>query len=161
MHVLEGARRTLSAQRPALMVEANDEALRAQGASTDALLAFLRDELDSGIFVFSSATGGVEPMGEDSSASANIVAVPSERRSKILARVRGLLARLGRDVVNHRIMSASANIHDLAIVRTVAELRRRLAGCWRQGLGAGHSCLVGSTHRAPRRSGQIKSASTS
>lgn len=86
MHVLEGARRTLAAQRPVLMVEANDEALRAQGASTEALLAFLRDELDYGIFVFSPVTGAVEPMGKDSSASANIVAVPSERRAGILAR---------------------------------------------------------------------------
>ena len=86
MHVLEGARRTLSAQRPVLLVEANDDALRAQGASTDALLAFLRDRLDYGIFVFSPVTGGVEPMGEDASASANIVAVPSERRAEILAR---------------------------------------------------------------------------
>lgn len=80
MHVLEGARRTLAAQRPVLMVEANDEALRAQGASTAGLLAFLRNELDYGIFVFSATTGGVEPMHEGSSASANIVAVPSERR---------------------------------------------------------------------------------
>ncbi len=86
MHVLEGARRTLAAQRPVLMVEANDEALRAQGASTEALFGFLRGELDYGIFVFSPETGGVEPMGEDSSASANIVAVPSERRAEILAR---------------------------------------------------------------------------
>lgn len=86
MHVLEGARRTLSAQRPVLMVEANDEALQAQGASTDALLAFLRDQLDYGIYIFSPETGGVEPMGEDSSASANIVAIPSERRAEILAR---------------------------------------------------------------------------
>jgi len=86
MHVLEGARRTLAAQRPVLMVEANDEALRAQGASTEALFGFLRGELDYGIFVFSPETGGVEPMGADSSASANIVAVPSERRAEILAR---------------------------------------------------------------------------
>jgi len=86
MHVLEGARRTLASQRPVLMVEANDDALRAQGASTEALFAFLRNELDYGIFVFSAATGGVEPMSEGSPASANIVAVPSERRSEILAR---------------------------------------------------------------------------
>jgi len=86
LHVLEGARRTLAAHRPILMVEANDEALQAQGASTASLLAFLRDELDYGILVFSPETGGVEPIG-DSSASANIVAVPSERRAEILARV--------------------------------------------------------------------------
>lgn len=87
MHVLDGGRRTLIAHRPVLLVEANDEALRAQGASNDALLAFLRDELDYSILVFSSATGGVEPMGEGSPPSANIVAVPSERRSELLARV--------------------------------------------------------------------------
>ena len=68
------------------MVEANDEALQAQGASTASLVAFLCDELDYGIFVFSTETGRVEPMG-DSPASANIVAVPSERRAEILAHV--------------------------------------------------------------------------
>lgn len=87
MHVLEGARKTLAAHRPILLVEANDEALRAQGASADALLALLRDELDYRILVFSPATGGVEPMGEDSPASANIVAVPTERLSAVLAHV--------------------------------------------------------------------------
>jgi FkbM family methyltransferase len=86
MHVLEGARGTLASQRPILMVEANDDALRAQGASTAALFAFLRNELDYAILIFSPVTGGVEPLGEDSSASANIVAVPSERRAEILAR---------------------------------------------------------------------------
>lgn len=87
MHVLEGARRTLSSQRPVLMVEANDEALRAQGASTDALIACLRGELGYDILVFSPVTGGVEPMREGTSTSANVVAVPSERRAGILARV--------------------------------------------------------------------------
>lgn len=85
MHVLDGARKTFSTHRPLLLVEANDEALRAQGASVDALLAVLRDELDYGIFVFSTVTGGIEPMDADSPLSANIVAVPSERRSEILA----------------------------------------------------------------------------
>jgi FkbM family methyltransferase len=87
MHVLDGARRTLAIYRPLLLVEANDEALRAQGASNDALLTFLRDELDYSILVFSPTTGGVEPMGADSPPSANIVAVPSERRPELLARV--------------------------------------------------------------------------
>jgi FkbM family methyltransferase len=87
MHVLEGARRTLSSHRPVLMVEANDDALRAQGASTDALIAFLRGELDYAILVFSPETGGVEPMSGEAGASANIVAVPSERRAEILSRV--------------------------------------------------------------------------
>jgi FkbM family methyltransferase len=87
MHVLDGARKTLTTHRPLLLVEANDEALRAQGASTDSLLAFLRDELAYRILAFSHATGGVEPLGEGSPASANIVAVPSERLSELLARV--------------------------------------------------------------------------
>ena len=87
MHVLDGARRTLAIYRPLLLVEANDEALRAQGASNAALLTFLRDELDYSILVFSPTTGGVEPMGADSPPSANIVAVPSERRPELLARV--------------------------------------------------------------------------
>lgn len=87
MHVLDGARRTLGIYRPLLLVEANDEALRAQGASNAALLTFLRYELDYSILVFSPTTGGVEPMGADSSPSANIVAVPSERRPELLARV--------------------------------------------------------------------------
>jgi FkbM family methyltransferase len=87
MQVLEGARRTLAGHRPVLLVEANDQALRAQGTSTDALLAFLRDELGYSILVFSPVTGGVEPMGEDTPPSANIVGVPLERLSEILARV--------------------------------------------------------------------------
>lgn len=80
--VLDGARETLAAHRPVLFIEANDKALRAQGASNDALLAFLRDELDYRILVFSPETGIVEPMRQGFSLSANIVAVPSERQSE-------------------------------------------------------------------------------
>lgn len=87
MGVLDGARETLAAHRPVLLVEANDKALRAQGASSDALLAFLRDELDYSILVFSPETGIVEPIGQGLSLSANIVAVPSERRSEYIVRV--------------------------------------------------------------------------
>lgn len=89
MHVLDGARRTLATHRPVLLIEANDEALRAQGASAEALLAFLRGEVGYVVLVFSPATGGVELMNEDCPTSANIVAVPSEKLSELLACVGG------------------------------------------------------------------------
>ncbi|WP_421999561.1 FkbM family methyltransferase [Reyranella sp.] len=74
--VLSGGRALLAAHRPILLIEANDGALKGQGASTDALLATLR-ELGYRIEVFSDSTGEVVPMAPDGSPSANIVAVPS------------------------------------------------------------------------------------
>jgi FkbM family methyltransferase len=73
LKVLEGAREVLRKSRPILLVEANDDALRKQGASTADLLALLRS-LGYGIFVFSEATGLEEPWAEGGPLSANIVA---------------------------------------------------------------------------------------
>ena len=74
--VLSGGRKLLAAHRPILLIEANDGALRGQGASTEALLATLR-ELGYRIDVFSDETGKVVPMAPGGRPSANIVAVPA------------------------------------------------------------------------------------
>ncbi|MBV8187822.1 MAG: FkbM family methyltransferase [Alphaproteobacteria bacterium] len=73
LKVLAGARETLRKWQPVLLIEANDEALRKQGASTADLLALLRS-LDYAVFVFSETTGLEEPWAEGSPLSANIVA---------------------------------------------------------------------------------------
>ncbi len=73
--VLAGGRELLKASRPVLLIEANDDALRKQGTSTDDLIALLRS-LDYEIFIFSDATGLVERWIEGTPLSANIVAMP-------------------------------------------------------------------------------------
>jgi FkbM family methyltransferase len=76
--VLDGAHKLLSACRPLLLIEANDEALRNQAASTNQLLTSLR-ALDYGIFAFSDHTGLPERWTEDRPLSANIIARPLTR----------------------------------------------------------------------------------
>jgi len=73
--VLTGGRALLMASHPVLLIEANDDALRKQGTSTDDLIALLRS-LDYEIFIFSDATGLVERWIEGTRLSANIVAMP-------------------------------------------------------------------------------------
>ncbi len=73
--VLTGGRALLMASHPVLLIEANDDALRKQGTSTDDLIALLRS-LDYEIFIFSDATGLVERWIEGTPLSANIVAMP-------------------------------------------------------------------------------------
>jgi hypothetical protein len=75
LKVLNGARELLKTARPVLLIEANEEALRRQGASTAAMTALLR-ELGYEIRVFSDRTGEVERLAEGGALSANIVAVP-------------------------------------------------------------------------------------
>lgn len=75
LKVLEGAREVLRTSRPTLLIEANDEALRKQGASSEALTALLRS-LGYAIYVFSDSSGLEEPWHEGSRLSANIVAKP-------------------------------------------------------------------------------------
>jgi FkbM family methyltransferase len=75
LKVLQGARDVLQRLRPVLLIEANDDALRKQEASTTGLIALLRS-LGYAIFVFSESTGLEEPWTEGSSLSANIVAKP-------------------------------------------------------------------------------------
>ena len=73
MKVLTGGRELLKSSRPALLIEANEDALRKQATSTGEMLALLRS-LDYEIFVFSDATGLAERWIEDAPLSANIVA---------------------------------------------------------------------------------------
>jgi len=74
--VLDGGRAFLRTARPVLLIEANEEALQRQNASTAGMIALLR-ELDYEIRVFSARTGEVERLAEGGMLSANIVAVPS------------------------------------------------------------------------------------
>jgi len=75
LQVLEGARDVLQRSRPLLLIEANDDAHRKQGASNADVLALLRS-LGYAIFVFSETSGLEEPWTEGSPLSANIVAKP-------------------------------------------------------------------------------------
>lgn len=72
--VLGGARSLLSTARPILLVEANEAALKRQGASTQALLGLLRS-FGYRIHVFNER-GLTEPCAEGRPLSANIVAMP-------------------------------------------------------------------------------------
>lgn len=76
LKVLKGGRHLLATSRPILLIEANDAALRGQGASTAALLELLR-ELAYEIHVFSDKTGKVERLVDGAALSANIVAFPT------------------------------------------------------------------------------------
>ena len=75
LKVLTGGRNLLTKARPLLLIEANESALRGQGATADALLDLLRT-LDYQIHVFSEHTGEVERLDEGGMLSANIVAMP-------------------------------------------------------------------------------------
>ena len=83
-NVIAGARTTLAAMRPVLMMEVSDGALRAQGSSEAALLEMLRGELGYEILVFSSTTGRVQRWVGGEPLSANIVVVPEDRADNIL-----------------------------------------------------------------------------
>lgn len=73
--VLAGGRNVLAAWRPILLVEANEEALRRQGARTGALLELLQT-LDYEIHVFNER-GLTERWAENRPLSANIIAMPT------------------------------------------------------------------------------------
>ena len=75
LKVLNGMRDVLRTARPVLLIEANEDALRRQAASTAAMIALL-GELGYEIRVFSGRTGEVERLAEGDMLSANIVAVP-------------------------------------------------------------------------------------
>ncbi len=82
-NVIAGARTVLTTMRPVLMMELNDSALQAQGSSECSLLATLRGELAYDILVFGAASGLVERHVEGAALSANIIALPRERRSDL------------------------------------------------------------------------------
>jgi FkbM family methyltransferase len=83
--VVYGARHVLSTMRPIILLEINDNALRAQETSGEALLSTLRDDFSYDIASFSAVTGKLEPLAGNAPLSANVVAMPRERTSQILA----------------------------------------------------------------------------
>jgi hypothetical protein len=77
--VIAGAATVLKSMRPILLLEINDDALRAQGDCADSLIRTLRGDLRYEILVFSPATGLLESQRNGDALSANVVAIPSER----------------------------------------------------------------------------------
>jgi hypothetical protein len=77
--VIAGAATVLKSMRPILLLEVNDDALRAQGDCADSLIGTLRGELGYEILVFSAVTGLLEAPRAGDALSANVVAIPSER----------------------------------------------------------------------------------
>lgn len=75
--LLAGGRSLLSRQRPILLIEANDEALKRQGASSKALVDFLLS-LDYQIQIFNES-GMTEPWVRGEPLSENIVAFAKEK----------------------------------------------------------------------------------
>ena len=86
--VIGGAHCVLSTRRPMILLEINDNALRAQSTSAEALLSTLRGDFNYDILVFSGATGEIEQLEGSAPLSANVVAMPRERTSRVLRAVR-------------------------------------------------------------------------
>jgi FkbM family methyltransferase len=82
LKVLGGARSLLSTYRPILLVEANEEALKRQAASTGAMLSLLLS-FDYRIHVFADS-GMTERWTEGMALSANIVALPGDHDVAVL-----------------------------------------------------------------------------
>jgi FkbM family methyltransferase len=77
--VVAGARSVLTSMRPLMLLEINDRALSAQGATAQTLLACLRNDFGYEILAFSPLTGLLEQVSQGGVLSANVVAVPKER----------------------------------------------------------------------------------
>jgi FkbM family methyltransferase len=85
--VIYGARHVLSTMRPIVLLEINDNALRAQATSGEVLLSTLRGDFNYDIMSFSGLTGEIERLSGSAPLSANVVAIPRERTPRILATV--------------------------------------------------------------------------
>jgi FkbM family methyltransferase len=83
LRLLSGGRNLLSRQRPILLIEANDEALKRQGASTEALVDLLFS-LGYEIQVFNEG-GMTEPWVRGRPLSENIVAFAKETKAQAAA----------------------------------------------------------------------------
>jgi len=77
--VVAGARSVLTSMRPVMLLEINDRALSAKGATAQTLLDCLRDDYRYEILAFSPVTGLLERVSQGGVLSANVVAVPRER----------------------------------------------------------------------------------
>ena len=85
--VVYGARHVLTTMRPILLLEINDNALRAQSTSGEVLLATLRGDFGYEIMTFSTMTGAIERLAGSAPLSANVVAIPAERGFQTLSAV--------------------------------------------------------------------------
>jgi FkbM family methyltransferase len=85
--VLRGGTNVLHRMRPLLLIEANDQALRTQGANSAALVEMLKAEFRYEVLVFSDSTGRVEVLRDGGKLSSNIIAVPADRVAEILAKL--------------------------------------------------------------------------
>jgi FkbM family methyltransferase len=83
--VVAGARSVLTSLRPLMLLEINDRALSAQGATAQTLLNCLQSDFSYEILTFSPSTGLLEPASQSGVLSANIVAVPRERLAEARA----------------------------------------------------------------------------
>jgi len=81
--VVAGARSVLTSMRPLMLLEINDHALSAQGATAQALLTCLQADFRYEILAFSPMTGLLGPVSKSGVLSANVVAVPRERLAEI------------------------------------------------------------------------------
>jgi FkbM family methyltransferase len=80
LSVLAGAREILRKQRPLLLLEVNENALRSQGSSGAALMELLRSH-DYEIYGFDGATGQPSPIHQ-AEGGANIIAMPGVRTTE-------------------------------------------------------------------------------
>jgi FkbM family methyltransferase len=85
--VIAGGRQVLKRQRPLILLEISDRALRAQGSDSQKLIALLRSELGYEIGVFSTKTGGIELLDKEGNLSPNVLAIPRERVGEIIGKV--------------------------------------------------------------------------
>jgi FkbM family methyltransferase len=85
--VIAGGKSTLCKTRPVVVLEISDKALRGQGSDAQQLIATIRDEMDYEIGVFSAQTGRIELLEHGGDLSLNVVAMPRERVSQVLAAV--------------------------------------------------------------------------
>ena len=110
--VLQGGRQVLMSSRPLLLLEANEPALQAQGASVQELLTLLRSEFRYDILVFSAHTGGVEIMKEGAAVSPNIVADLAKGGSSLdrasVERMREVVMTVLRELMKVKGRNASA-----------------------------------------------------
>jgi FkbM family methyltransferase len=82
LRVLQGARRILEEDAPLILFEVLDNALRAQGASAETLINFLRAK-GYAILKF-NGDGHLSELSNATQASSNLLAVPTARVSDIL-----------------------------------------------------------------------------
>jgi len=84
-NVVTGSRRVLREMKPVMLLEINENALKAQGGSAEAFLNTLRSDFGYEVLVFSPSTGRPELAPADGSLSSNVIAAPRDRVVELLA----------------------------------------------------------------------------